>query len=123
VGANPAHALWFGASWFKRRPESDAKMWIMAVAPAPMLILAIVAFSQRLTLLLGDANGLVVGSVASTVWVTSVLAGVVIFRRGTRGREDVDFAATLAEIASWTGIGILPFTGVLEAAEAFFKYE
>src|SRR5204863_4615308 len=113
----------FVASWFKRHPQSDTKMWIMAVAPAPMLILAMVAFSQRLTLLLGDVNGLVVGSVVSTIWVKSVLAGVVVFRRGEGGREDVDFAATLAEIASWTGIGILPFTGVLEAAEAFFKYD
>src|ERR1700730_9283779 len=51
-------ALWFVASWFKRRPQPSNKMWIMAVAPAPMLILAVVAFSQRLTMLFGDANGL-----------------------------------------------------------------
>ena len=88
-----------------------------------MLILAVVAFSQRLTMLFRDANGLVVGSIVSTVWVASVLIGVVIFRRADGQRENVEFAATLAEIASWTGIGILPFTGLLEAAEVFLKYD
>jgi hypothetical protein len=116
-------ALWFVAAWFKRRPQSDNKMWIMAVAPAPMLILAVVAFSQRLTMLFSDANGLVVGSLVSSVWVASVLIAVVIFRRANGERENVEFAATLAEIASWTGIGILPFTGLLEAAEVFLKYD
>ena len=88
-----------------------------------MLILAVVAFSQRFTMFFGLTNGSVVGSIVSTVWVASVLIGVVVFRRADGGRENVDFAATLAEIASWTGIGILPFTGLLEAAEVFLKYD
>ena len=95
----------------------------MAVAPAPMLILAMVAFSQRLAILFDDANGLVLGSLVSITWVAALLVGVVIFRRTDGGRDNVGFAATLAEIASWTGVGILPFTGLLEAAEVFLKYD
>jgi hypothetical protein len=115
--------LWWAASWFKRRPSGRNRMWLIAVVPAPMLIFSLIAASHRLSGIMGSPSALNVGMIASATWVTFVLIGVVAFRAFYRGWEDWGWAADLSAIASWTGIGILPFTGVLEWAEIALKYD
>jgi len=108
--------LWRAAIWFRRRPMREG-MWVIALAPAPMLILSILAVTHYLADGTGSSNPSSAGVIAAAVWIAIVLLGVIGFRRAYRGWEDDAFVADLAEIASWTGIGILPFTGVVELAQ------
>jgi hypothetical protein len=115
--------LWWAAVWFKRRPNGRDRMWLIAVVPAPMLILSVIATSHRLSGIMGSSSAFNVGMIASAAWIALVLIGVVAFRTFYSGWEDWGWAADLAAIASWTGIGILPFTGVLQWAEIVLKYD
>ena len=56
-------------------------------------------------------------------WMTLVLTGVLVFRTVYREWEDWDLVADVAEIASWTGIGILSFTGVAQWLQILFTYD
>lgn len=117
-------ALWRAVAWLKRRPGGKARMWLIAVLPAPMLILCMVAISQRLSNFFSPADGFAIGSTAAAVWVIAVVAAATVFRKSCQVREeDKDFVASWAEIASWTGFGVLPFTGVLQFAEILLKYD
>jgi hypothetical protein len=62
----------------------------------------------------GSSRAATIGSVASIVWIALILTGVLMFRTVYRGWEDWDCVADVAAIASWTGFGILPFTGLFE---------
>jgi len=55
--------------------------------------------------------------------MTLVLTGVLVFRTVYREWEDWDLVADVAEIASWTGIGILSFTGVAQWLQILFTYD
>ena len=82
-------------------------MWIIALAPAPMLILSVVTVAR------GSVDVLRAGLIVSAVWIGLVLVGVLAFRVLYRGWRDDAFVGDLAVIAGWTGIWILPLSGVL----------
>jgi hypothetical protein len=96
--------LWRAAVWIKRRSNGRNAIWLLAIVPAPMLILSILVVGHHLSF----------GWIASAAWIVCVWAGVLAFRATYRGWEDWDCVSDVAQIASWTGIGILPFTGILE---------
>jgi hypothetical protein len=106
--------LWRAAVWIKRRSNGRNAIWLLAIVPAPMLILSLLVVSHRLSGLLDRSDTLTFGWIASAVWIVCVWVGVMAFRVAYRGWEDWDCVSDVAQIASWTGIGILPFTGVLE---------
>jgi predicted transporter len=124
AGTLVMHAgLWWAAAWFKRQPDGRDRMWLIAMVPAPMLILSVIATSHRLSEIIGSPSAFNIGMIASATWIALVLVGVVAFRTFYHGWEDWAWAADLAAIASWTAIGILPFTGVLQWAEIVLKYD
>jgi hypothetical protein len=104
--------LWCAAVWLKRRPDRDA-MWVIALVPAPMLILAVVAVSHYAAPILGSLDGFHTGLALSAAWLGLVLLGVLGFRALYRGWKDDAFVGDLAVIAGWTGIWILPLSGVV----------
>jgi hypothetical protein len=79
-----------------------------------MLILSILAMSHLMATASATTNPWSTGLIAAAVWIAILLLGVIGFRWAYQGWEDDAFVADLAEIASWTGIGILPFTGLLQ---------
>lgn len=117
------HAVWWGVVvWVKRRPHANARMWLIAVLPSPMLIVCMVAISHRVASWSGRSDGFVIGVLASSGWIIMILAGVLAFRKNYQVVEgDRDYVATWAEIATWTGIGAVPFTGILQFAELLLK--
>jgi len=112
--------LWRLTVWFKHKPIRDG-IWIISLAPAPMLILSLVVLGHGLEEFIGISDAFTLGVVASAVWILCVSFAVIGFRAAYRGWEDQAFVADLAEIASWTGLGILPFTGVAELAASLLK--
>ena len=115
--------LWLAATWLRDQPHGSGYMWIIAMVPAPMFLLAIIASSHRLSEIADSPNAFGVGVIVSAAWLVSVLTGTIVFRAVYQGWEDWGCVADMAEIASWTGIGILPFTGVIELAEVLLNYD
>jgi hypothetical protein len=70
-----------------------------------------------------SSRALTAGVIVFAVWIASVLAGVLAFRLVYRGWEDWDCVAEVAEITSWTGLGILPFAGVFSWLRVLLSYD
>jgi|ERR1051326_1241302 hypothetical protein len=113
--------LWRAAVWIKRRSNGRNAIWLVTIVPAPMLILSLLVVSHRLAGRLDYADTLTFAWIASGVWIAAVWAGVLAFRAAYRGWEDWDCVSDVAQFASWTGIGILPFTGVLEFTQELLR--
>jgi hypothetical protein len=88
-----------------------------------MFILSITAISHQLSGILNGPNTFTVAIVVWAAWMTLVLTGVLVFRTAYREWEDWDLVADVAEIASWTGIGILSFSGVAQWLQILFTYD
>jgi hypothetical protein len=114
--------LWWAAARLKRTEAGDG-MWWIAIVPAPMLILSIVAVSRHLSEIIDGWSALTSGFIVSAAWIAAVIAGVLLFRRSYREWEDRDCVGDVAEIASWTGIGILPFTGVVQWVQFLLSHD
>ena len=112
--------LWRLAVWFKRRPIREG-MWTIALAPAPMFILSLILASQGIAALSGGSSVVTFGLILSSAWILLVLLGVTGFRIAYGNWRDDGFVADLADIASWTGLCIVPFTGVGEFAASLLK--
>jgi hypothetical protein len=106
--------LWWVSARLKRVSDGSDWMWLIAVVPAPMLILSIIAVTHRLSVMMNGWNLFTSGVIIWSGWVVSVLSGVLAFRTVYREWEDRDCVGNVAEIASWTGIGILPFAGIVQ---------
>jgi hypothetical protein len=52
-------------------------MWLIAMVPAPMLILSVIATSHRLSGIIGSPSAFNIGMIASATWIALVLVGVV----------------------------------------------
>ena len=115
VGVVAFHlGLWRFAEQMKRGPRAERRLWLTIVAPAPMFLLSAIVVSRYVAGAAGSSRAATIGTVASIVWIALVLTGVLIFRTVYRGWEDWDCVADVTAIASWTGFGILPFTGLFE---------
>jgi hypothetical protein len=115
VGVLALHVgLWRFAEQLKRGPQGKRRLWLTIVTPAPMFLLSAVVVSRHIAGTAESSQGLAIGSVASIAWIALVLTGVLAFRVAYRGWEDWDCVADVTAIASWTGFGILPFTGLFE---------
>ena len=114
--------LWWASARFRRVPEGRDWLWLIAVAPAPMLILSIIAITRNLSVLLGW-NILESGLVVWAGWIVSFSIGVLAFRSVYREWEDQDCVGNIAEIASWTGIGILPVAGIVQWLQVLGAHE
>ncbi len=115
--------LWWAAAWSKRRPSGGDWMWWIAMVPAPMFILSITAIGHQLSGILDGWNTFTVAVIVWAAWMTLVLTGVLVFRTVYREWEDWDLVADVAEIASWTGFGILSFSGVVQWLQILFTYD
>ena len=115
--------LWWAAAWSKRRPNGGDWIWWIALVPAPMFILSITAISHQLSGILNGPNTFTVAIVVWAAWMTLVSTGVLVFRTAYREWEDWDLVADVAEIASWTGIGILSFSGVAQWLQILLSYD
>jgi hypothetical protein len=115
--------LWRFAAWVKHGPHCKDRMWLTVIAPAPMFLLSAVVVSHRFLNVVEGSRASTFGLIVFTVWTASVLAGVLAFRFIYRGWEDWDCVADVAAFTSWTGLGILPFTGVVEWLQVFVKYD
>lgn len=113
--------LWWAAARSRRRPHGGDWMWWIALVPAPMFVLSITAISHRLSGMLDGWNTLAV--IVWAAWMTLVLTGVLVFRTVYREWEDWDLVADVAAIASWTGIGVVSFTGVAQWLQIIFTYD
>jgi hypothetical protein len=102
-------AMWWAAVWFKRR-AAGGRMWMIALAPAPMLILSVLAAGHNAAGLLGISSASGAGVIVSLAWIGLVLLAVAGFRAAYRGWKDDEFVGDLAVIAGWTGLWILPLT-------------
>jgi hypothetical protein len=116
-------ALWWAAAWSKRLPNGGDRIWWIAMVPAPMLILSLTAISHQLSGILDGSNTFTVAIFVWAAWMTLVLTGALVFRRVYREWEDWDLVADVAEIASWTGIGILSFSGAAQWLQILFTYD
>jgi hypothetical protein len=116
-------AQWRFAAWVKHGRHHKDRMWLTIVAPAPMFLLSTVIFSDGIAAKVDSAGGLIAGLIVFAVWTASVLAGVLVFRLVYRGWEDWDCVAEVAEITSWTGVGILPFAGVFSWLQVLLSYD
>jgi hypothetical protein len=94
------------AVWLRRRPHRDA-MWIITLTPAPVLVISVVIAAH------GSSDVLRAGLILSATWLGAVLVGVLAFRALYQGWRDDALVGDLAVIAGWTGIWILPLSGVL----------
>jgi hypothetical protein len=115
--------LWWAAAKSKRRPNSRNRIWWIAMVPAPMFILSITAISHQLSGFLEGWNTSTVAVIVWFAWIALVLNGVLVFRKFYREWEDWDLVADVAEITSWTGIGILSFSGVAQWLQILFNYD
>src|SRR5258708_6049784 len=115
--------LWGAGAWSKRRARGGDWMWWIAMVPAPMFILSITAIGHQLSGILDGGNTLTVAVIVWAAWMTLVLTGVLVFRTVYREWEDWDLVADVAEIASWTGFGILSFSGVVQWLQILFTYD
>jgi hypothetical protein len=116
-------AQWRFAAWVKHGLHHKDRMWLTIIAPAPMFLLSTIVFSHGIAGKGDSAGALVVGLIVFAVWTVSVLAGVLAFRLVYRGWEDWDCVAEVAEITSWTGVGILPFAGVFSWLQVMLSYD
>jgi hypothetical protein len=114
--------LWWAAARSKRSPHGGDWIWWIALVPAPMFILSITAISHRLSGIFDGWNTLTI-AVVWAAWMTLVLTGVLVFRTVYREWEDWDLVADVAAIASWTGIGVVSFTGVAQWLQIIFTYD
>jgi predicted transporter len=114
---------WRFATWVRHAPDRKERMWLTILAPAPMFLLSAVVFSNRIAGPVDSAGALTAGFVVFAVWTALVLAGVLVFRFVYREWEDWDCVAEVAEITSWTGLGILPFAGVFSWLEVLLSYD
>ena len=115
--------LWWTAARSKRRANGRDWIWWIVMVPAPMFILSIIAIDHKLSGILGGGNTFAVAVIVWAGWMTLVLSGVLVFRMVYRDWEDWDLVADVAEIASWTGIGILSFTGVGQWLQILLTYD
>jgi hypothetical protein len=115
--------LWWAAARSKRRPHGGDWIWWIALVPAPMFVLSITAISHRLSGILDGWNTLTVAVVVWAAWMMLVLTGVLVFRTVYREWEDWDLVADVAAIASWTGIGVVSFTGVAQWLQIILTYD
>lgn len=115
--------LWWAAAKSKRRPNSRDRIWWIAMVPAPMFSLSITAISHQLSGFLEGWNTFTVAVIVWFAWIALVLNGVLVFRKFYREWEDWDLVADVAEITSWTGIGILSFSGVAQWLQILFNYD
>ena len=83
---------------------------MIALAPAPMLILSVLAASHNAAGLLGISSASGAGVIVSLAWIGLVLLAVAGFRAAYLGWKDDEFVGDLAVIAGWTGLWILPLT-------------
>jgi hypothetical protein len=113
--------LWQAALWIRRRTNGRDAIWVVPIVPAPMLILSLLVVSHRLSVRLGYADALTFGWIASAGWIAGIWAGVLVFRAVYREWDDWDCVSDVAQFASWTGIGILPFAGVLEFTQELLR--
>lgn len=116
-------AQWRFAVRVKHGVHHKDRMWLTIIAPAPMFLLSSVIFSHGIASRVTSAGGLIAGLIVFAVWTGSVLAGVLAFRLVYRGWEDWDCVAEVAEITSWTGVGILPFAGVFSWLKVLLSYD
>jgi hypothetical protein len=116
-------AQWRFAVLVKHGLHHKDRMWLTIIAPAPMFLLSTVIFSHGVANRVNSAGGLIAGLIVFVVWTASVLAGVLAFRLVYRGWEDWDCVAEVAEITSWTGLGILPFAGVFSWLQVLLSYD
>jgi|CZKS01.1.fsa_nt_gi hypothetical protein len=116
-------AQWRFAAWVKHALHHKDRMWLTIIAPAPMFLLSTIVFSHGIAGQGDSAGALIAGLIVFAVWTASVLAGVLAFRLVYRGWEDWDCVADVAEITSWTGLGILPFAGVFSWLQALLSYD
>ncbi len=87
------------------------------------VILSITAIGHQLSGILDGWNTFTVAVIVWAAWMTLVLTGVLVFRTVYREWEDWDLVADVAEIASWTGFGILSFSGVVQWLQILFTYD
>jgi hypothetical protein len=116
-------ALWWAAARSKRRANGKDWIWWIVMVPAPMFILSITAIDHQLSGILDGGNTFAVAVIVWAAWMTLVLSGVLVFRMVYREWEDWDLVADVAEISSWTGIGILSFTGVGQWLQILLTYD
>jgi hypothetical protein len=116
-------AQWRFATWVKHGLDHKDRMWLTIIAPAPMFLLSTVIFSHGIVNKVESAGGLIAGLIVFAVWTSSVLADVLAFRLVYRGWHDWDCVAEVAEITSWTGVGILPYAGVFSWLQVLLSYD
>jgi hypothetical protein len=116
-------AQWRFAAWVKHGLHHKDRMWLTIIAPAPMFWLSTIVFSRGIAGRVEIAGAFIVGFIVFAVWTASVLAGVLAFRSVYRGWEDWDCVAEVAEITSWTGLGILPFASVFSWLQVLLSYD
>jgi hypothetical protein len=114
--------LWWAAARSKRSSHGGDWIWWIALVPAPMFILSVTAISHRLSGIFEGSNALTI-AVVWAAWMTLVLTGVLVFRMVYREWEDWDLVADVAAIASWTGIGVVSFTGVAQWLQIILTYD
>ena len=114
---------WRFAAWVKHALHCKHRMWLTIIAPAPMFLLSAVVFNHRIAGRVAGRGALIAGLIVFAVWTASVLAVVLAFRLVYREWEDWDCVAEVAEITSWTGVGILPFAGVFSWLQVLLNYD
>jgi len=115
--------LWCFATWAKHIPRGKDRMWLTVIAPTPMFLLGAVVVGHHFLGVVDASAAFTTGLIVFAVWTASVLIGVVAFRFMYRGWEDWDCVADVAVFASWTGLGILPFIGVVEWLQIIVNYD
>jgi hypothetical protein len=115
--------LWGFGAWMSHGPQGRHRAWLTVIAPAPMFLLSAIVVTHYIARTADTSRALAVGLVGCIAWTALVLAGVSAFRVIYRGWEDWDCVADVAAIASWTGFGILPFTGLFEWLQILVKYD
>ena len=116
--------LWRTAVWIRNsRSSRPNATWLITVIPAPLLLLSTLVAGRWLLGLFDVIDMRASGWIVAGIWIAGVWVAVLGFRAVYRGWDDWDCVSDVAQVASWTGIGILPFTGLLEAAEIILRYD